>query len=69
MSKSTALYTPASIMAGIVSPEQVAAHVAQLRSHMAQRQADSSRGGRANSSNTKVINQLAREIAHFEARS
>jgi len=61
------LYTPSSIFNSLTA-EQIPAHVAQLKAHLASREADKAKG-RHTSSNGKVINQLKREIAHLEAAS
>jgi hypothetical protein len=56
-------YTPASILAAL-TPETLTEHVAGLKAHLASRAADHPRlTGGAKASNSKVMNQLKREIA------
>jgi hypothetical protein len=58
------LNTPPSILHQL-TPEQIPAHVEQLKSHLAQRLDDKARGY-TNASNSKVINKLTRELAFFD---
>lgn len=56
-------YTPASMLTAL-TPEMLPAHVARLRAHLKSREADHAKlTGGCKASNSKVMNQLRREIA------
>lgn len=60
------LYSPASILAALSEAADIHAHVAKLKTHLAEREANHARlTGGCKASNSKVINQLKREIATF----
>jgi hypothetical protein len=61
----TDFQTPPSILA-MLAADQVPAHVEGLKAHLADRQHEEARYGKR-ASNTKVMNRIKRELAHFGA--